>query len=313
MSPLSNNDAAKNRAALKRAEAHEDTPAQTPAEAKIVELAGKRHDYKWTTNDKGKLAVPSPLPGHTDQDGMRHWLTSAFKLDSDDPITGYRVTGVRGPDAHVLLTRDHAPAMRFEPVSVLDAPQKANGHIAWQRQGKDGVGITYLGEHLTIIRAVIRMLVDDSLLRDADEVTRGLVLDYLRNAELKRPKTIDPEPFTTRGDRRQTYRVQIALRRLREAGASMWRGPCLYIVEPDTGEIVFPRDDFQRETKDHGAKQTRDWFDGRLASIGFEVVPLDAHAEPGRKGNSGPHARGQYYRGLFPDHEWPDDEDEGTA
>ena len=129
--------------------------------------------------------------------------------------------------------------------------------------------------------------------------------------------------YTTYGKDGQRYEAACALRPAQDDRGRVV-GRRYYLidngdVDPETGgrsspapprtgpELVIRVSDLRFEARRLVGSTSRGWLDARIRLLGWQRFELDGHAEPGREGRQGPHARCNVYRGRLP--EVSDDDD----
>lgn len=262
--------------------------------AAVAEGRDNRHGGMRVTFDaKGKLQLPE-VPAHDDQVGHCSWLSAVFNLDADHRITGGVREGLRGPDGHVVLTRVGAAPIRFEPAASINNPTRLIEKLSWQKLPTDGPCHALRAEHCRHISHVVVMLCGThETISDAQEA-EGVVSDVLSAGE-------PVEGRTTYGTSGQRYEAAVALRRAADELTGRKVGPCRYLIDANTGELVIAVSDLQEAARRHvGSSLPHGWVDGRMATLGWARITLDGHEQSGRSGRSGPHTRIFAYRGLLP-------------
>lgn len=225
------------------------------------------------------------------------WLTCAFGLDPKHRILDGNWAGPRGGDGVVLLSRLGAPTIRFEPARRISRPQLLVEDFVFQRIGTDPPTPAFKTEHCRQIGHAINRLCDNSARATAADETAAIVDAFLHDAE-------PLEGFTTYGTSQQHFEAANALRRPAEAstGPLPLRAPNYLIDHGQTGEVDNPEFVIRVSDLHHVARRLVGskpwtWLDARMEEIGWARVALDGHAEPGRAGRQGAHARCHVYRG----------------
>jgi hypothetical protein len=251
-------------------------------------------DYNVTFNDKNKLVLPE-VPKPEDLPGMCAWLTCVFSLSRAHPITGGTREGLRGPEGHVVLHRADAPAIRFEPATRINTAAKLIETLSWQTQPADGPLHALGNPHCRDITYVVRMLCGAHDTVTENQETIGIIGTFLQNAE-------PIEGYTTHGTPAQRFEAAVALRCDTDAATGRPTGPSHYLIDDNTGEFVIRVSDLAEAARRHiGSSVPRGWLDGRIQSLGWQRIRLDGHAQPGRAGRQGAHARVTAYRGHLPE------------
>lgn len=252
-------------------------------------LPGKQQ----TANNPKAGLVLSASPEPTDIVGLCEWLTEAFDLTREHPITGGRREGIRGAAGHAVLTRFDAPPIRFEPVSRINTPARLIEDLSWQTLPSDGAVPAFKTEHCRQTAHVVRMLCGVSASISDEQETAGIVAAYVSVAD-------EVEGFTTYGAGPQRYESVRALQR-NDAVSGLPIGIPRYLVDKDTGELVIRAGDLAETARRFiGASVPRGWLEGRMDGLGWQRIHLDGHAASGRVGRRGPHARAIVYRGHLP-------------
>ena len=257
-----------------------------------------------TYDAKGKLTLPES-PNANDPAGQCSWLTASFALDPEHPIIGGMHEGLRGAAGHVALTRLDAPPLRFEPASRINTPMRLIEDLTWQAIPTDDATPALKGDHCRVIAHVIRQLCGASKKMTDEQETMGIVGAYLGAAS-------PIEGFTTYGTGPQRFEAVTALRRDLDESTGRPAGPARYLIDANTGEIAIRVGELTDVARRYiGNGLNRGWLDARLENAGWQRVRLDGHAQQGRDGRTGAHARCDVYRGHLP-HE-PDDDQAVTT
>jgi hypothetical protein len=242
--------------------------------------------YRVKTDRQHGLTLPKPA-AVGDMTGHCKWLTSAFHLDPEHPITGGRREGLRGPFGHVVLYRADAGPLRFEPVTRLHTPLRLIESVEWQLIPSDGELYGYKKEHCGQIAYVVRMLCDlNGALTDEQEAA-AVVATFMLGAQAV-------EGCTTYGTSGQRYEAVVALRRrLDEPGA---RYLLDHKINSSTGELIetmggqlltIAASDLQDAARKHvGSTLPRGWVDGRMDALRWERITLQGYSLPGVCWNS---------------------------
>jgi hypothetical protein len=145
----------------------------------------------------------------------------------------------------------------------------------------------YKGEHCRLIAHAVRLLCGAHDALTEEQETGGIVSTFLQYAiEIDATK-----PATTYGDTVERYAVAVALRR-DEFGHPR------YARDKNTGEYLIAVNELQDAARRYiGSSRPHGWLDGRMAAFGWQRVTVNGHAETGRAGRTGPHARIDVYRG----------------
>ncbi len=98
-----------------------------------------------TFDDGGKMILPD-VPVYNDRHGLCAWLTAVFALDGRYPIIGGAREGLRGAAGHADLAT-WVRAIRFEPVSRINARERVVEDLAWQTIGTDAAVPAFKAEH----------------------------------------------------------------------------------------------------------------------------------------------------------------------
>jgi hypothetical protein len=249
--------------------------------------------YSVSIDANRKLTLP-PTPALDDRAGQCAWLTSVFSLDGAHPITSGARQGLRGAAGHVVLHRAGAPPLRFEPASRINQPPRLIEDLTWQMLQSDGVVHALKAEHCRQIAHVIRMLADaGQAISDEDEAA-AIVGAFTATA-------IPVKGHTTYGTSAQRYKAAEALGCDFDDQTGRPIGAPRYLIDSQTGELVIGVGELAVAARAHiGSSLARGWLDGRMDSLGWRRVRLDGHAQPGRAGRHGPHARKDAYRGHLP-------------
>jgi hypothetical protein len=251
-----------------------------------------------TFDAKGKLILPE-VPTPTDIAGQCSWLTVAFALDPSHPIIGGAQEGLRGAAGHVVLRRLDAPPLRFEPASRINTPMRLLEDLTWQAIPSDDAAPALKGDHCRVIAHVIRQLCGATRAMTDEQETFGIVTTFLGAGRAV-------EGHTTHGTSSQRYEAAVALQRDIDESSGRPIGAVRYLIDVNTGESVVRVADLHDVARRYiGSSLARGWLDARMEGAGWERVRLDGHAQPGRDGRTGPHARCDIYRGHIP-HEHDD-------
>jgi hypothetical protein len=243
-------------------------------------------------DDKGKLRLP-PSPSPEDVAGQCAYLTDAFNLDPLHPITGGAHQGLRGANGHVVLYRADAPALRFEPASHINQPQRLIEALNWQMLPSDGAIHALKGDHCRAISHVVRMLCRSSEAITAAQEASGIVGTFLQGA-------LCVEGHTVYGTPGQRYEAALALRRELDERTGRMTGMVRYLIDSESDELVIGVSELGDAARRHvGGSLPRGWLDARMENIGWMRRTLEGRAEPGRTGRRGPHARIHTYRGVL--------------
>ncbi len=270
-------------------------PRRTPTKllAAVSPTADTIYAVTFSDTKPPKLLLPQK-PGVDDTAGLCAWLTAVFNLSRARRITSGHHEGLRGAAGHVVLKRHDAPPIRFEPASRINTPARLIEDLSWQVLPDDGAVHALKGEHCREIAHVVRMLCGATKAISDEEETASLVIAFLGGA-------VQREGHTTYGTTEQRYEAATALQRDTDEHTGRPLGPARYLIDTNTGEYVIRIQDlgesFRRQL---GSGLARGFIDGRMAGLGWTRAQLDGHAQPGRAGRSGPHARCQVYRGLLP-------------
>lgn len=239
---------------------------------------------------KGRLVLP-PVPSQDDFAGHCRWLTEAFNLDAQHPITRGAHEGLRGANGHVVLQRLEAPPVRFEPASRINTPARLIEDLSWQMLPSDGAVHDFKAPHARQIAHVIRMLCGASRALTDEQETAGIVGTFLGGA-------VAVEGHSTYGTGAQRYEAARALHRALDDMSGRPLGAPRYLIEEATGELVVRVADLHATARQYvGGSLARGWVDARMENLGWQRVRLDGHALSGREGRQGPHARVDVYRG----------------
>jgi hypothetical protein len=255
------------------------------------EGVARKYAPKWKDSgrsDGSKKLVLAKPPEVDDVAGHHEWLTDTFGLDPRHPITSVHRSGVRGPDGHVELRRRGVPALRFEPASRIIAPVKLVETLAFQMIATDGEPPGFKGDHTRTIAHVVTMAADATQAVTEEQETTGIIGAFMLEAEAV-------EGQTTYGDEADTYRAASELRRVQDQYGRL--GPERYLIDRDTGECVIGVADLAAAARKQRGSVPHGWLDARMTTLGWTRLTLDAHAEKGRVGRLGPHARIGVYRG----------------
>jgi len=240
-------------------------------------------------DDKGKLVLP-PVP-KSEPAELCKWLTAVLALDPEHPITEGVMAGVRGPNAHVVLRRLDAPPLAFEPAARINTPMRLVEDRSWQAIPSAGEVPPFKGAHCMQIAYVVRQLCGISQARTDEQETIGIVYSHLSRG-------IQVEGHTTYGSSAQRYEAVLALR---DDPSGRRIGGLAYLIDAHTGELVIRVSDLETTARLHiGSSLSRGWLTARMELIGWTRCTIDGHAQPGRVGRQGPHARTHVYRGLLP-------------
>lgn len=252
-----------------------------------------RPSYAITFDDKGEMILPD-VPDHEDRVGLSQWLTVAFELDPDHPITEGRRLGVAGPEGHIELKRAGAEPIRFEPATKLNTPPKLIETLSWCTLPTDGMTPAYKAKHVRLIVYAVRALCGLGERVSAVDEAAGIVATFLNGASVV-------EGYTTTGTGPQRYEAATALQRDLDDSSGRPLGPPRCLLDADTGAIVIRVSDLQDVARRYiGGSIARGFLDARMTALGWERLTLDGHASAGRQRASNPHARCRVYRGFLP-------------
>ncbi|MEJ7798438.1 MAG: hypothetical protein WKF42_08070 [Solirubrobacteraceae bacterium] len=263
-----------------------------------------------TFDDKGKMQLPK-VPAHDDPAGQCVWLTVAFNLDADHPITGGAWQGQRGPDGHISLRRAGAGELRFEPARVINTPMKMIEAFTGRRHDTDGMLHAFTAAHCREISYVVQCLCDMADALTEEQEALGIIATFLQSA-------VAVEGHTTYGTPAQRFEAARGLRREVDEHSGRPFGAPRYLldalsgerVDTTTGEILDPAmtvelviavSELADAARRHvGSSLPRGWLDARLAAIAWRRITVDGHAQAGRAGRRGAHATVHAYRGRLP-------------
>src|SRR4051812_43104893 len=173
-----------------------------------------------------KFSLPS-LPGGREPLELCEWLTRAFALDADHPITD-AVHGTGGADGYIRLNRRGAKPMRFEPAKTISVPMRLRAERPWQTIATDQPTPPYTAADCTAIADVIGWLCRAEREENQREEILGVVGVFMAGAD-------EVQGYTTYG--RGPERAE-AVGALRPRGAAPH-----YLIDRNTGEIVIRADD----------------------------------------------------------------------
>lgn len=242
-------------------------------------------------DDKTGVIILPPIPKHNEPAQMCLWLTEAFHLDRTHPINGGRLTGHRGADAHVELTRlgRNALSIHFEPVRLIHTPARLMEMLTWQRMQTDDPPWGYKTPHCHQIAEVIRLLCDSAELLSNKHEIGSLVRTFLEQNECV-------ENYTTYGSPGELYD---ALQQLSAKYRERY-SPAPYLLDSSTGEIVVAVGDLQLAIRQMlGSGLPRGWLEARLALIDWQRWYLQGFGTA-NGGNPRPHNDHSVYRGMPP-------------
>jgi hypothetical protein len=263
--------------------------------------SGPIRTYEIGFDEKGRLVLPK-VPAVHDIAGLCSWLTSVFNLNPVHPILGGAHQGLAGPEGHVHLRRQDAPAIRFEPASKINAPGKLIETLSWRMIPTDGAVHDLKGGHCRQVAHVVRMLCGATKRASDEQNTAGIVGAFLQGA-------VPVHGMTTYGTSAQRYEAATAMQRDADDKTGLPIGQARYLIDENTGEIVVRLSDLAAATRSHiGGTVPRGWLDARMEGLGWTRVCLDGHAQPGRERTGNPHARCDVYRGFLPSPEEQDDD-----
>jgi hypothetical protein len=256
-----------------------------------------------TWDDKGKMILP-PAPAPTDIAGLCTWLTIAFALDPQHPITGGERQGRAGPEGHVELRRAGARSIRFEPMSKIHQPPRLIAELGGWLLDTDGAIPAFRAEHCRAIHHVIRMLCGRGSQLSASDEAAGIVGTFLGAAQAG-------EGLTTHGTTQQRYEAATALQRSLDEDSGRPIGAMRYLIDASTGELVIRVADLAVAARAHaGTGLAHGWLDGRMDALGWVRVRLSGYSQTGRDGRrTGTHVRCDAYRG----HLTHEDDSEGSV
>lgn len=269
---------------------------KTQVEDEIAQL--RQAKFKCTFDDKGKLIdLPTPIPAHDDGPGQRAWMTAAWPLHPAHPVTRAQQLGVSGPNGHLVVSRRDARAIRFEPITRLNTPTKLIETLSSYLLGIDGRVPAYTGNHCGVISWVLRMLAEHDEVVSENEEMLTIVGTYLQDAEAIEGHT------TYDMTREQRWAAAAALRRDVDPNTGKWYGPPHYLIDSETIELVIGLRDLEAAARSVRTSVPHGWVTGRMQSLGWKRIVLDAHEMSGRTGRRGPHRRPVAFRGGLPDDE----------
>ncbi|HWK28079.1 MAG TPA: hypothetical protein VNS09_16055 [Solirubrobacter sp.] len=248
--------------------------------------------YAVSIDEKGELILPD-VPVHDDCVGLAGWLTAVWNLDPAHPITDGRRLGVAGPEGHVELRRAGTDAIRFEPASKLNTPQKMIETLSWCAVPTDGMTPALKGKHVREIVYVVRALCGLGERVTATEEAAGIVTTFLSGAQ-------GVEGYAITGTGPQRYEAASALQRDLDASSGRPIGAPRYLIDAETGAIVIRVSDLQDTARRFiGGSIARGFLDARMAALGWRRLTLDGHAMEGRQRVGNPHARCRVYVGFL--------------
>jgi hypothetical protein len=264
-------------------------------EDEIAQL--RQAKFKCTYDDKGKLIdLPTPIPAPDDGPGQRAWMSAAWPLHPAHPVTRTQQLGNRGPNGHLVVSRRDALAIRFEPITKLNTPTKLIETLSSYLLGIDGRCPAYSGNHCGLISWVLRMLAENDEVISEDEEMLTIIGACLQVA------AVAVEDHTTYGmTREQRWDAAAALCRDVDPTTNKWYGPPHYLIDSETGELIIGLRDLEDAARGMRTSVPHGWVTGRMQSLGWKRIVLDAHEMSGRTGRRGPHRRPVAFRGRPPE------------
>ncbi len=233
-----------------------------------------------------KTSLPS-TPARNDAPALLDWITTVFRLDPQRPVTRVIRQGA-DHELHLTLVRHEAPAIRFNPESLIFNRAKLIPTLGPQRRspGDADQGETpmFTPPECATVHHVLSMAVtcDEAIMQE--DQTKAMIVAYLHAADAIEGFTIK----TTEAD------LHEALRELAVA-----YGPA-YLIDVHSYRHAIPATPLRKAAKLF-LDEPMPWHEltARMSSAGWTRVPLQAH-KIGSEGKREHHLALVVYTGFPP-------------